>query len=126
MDVPGAHRVSDLEARGAGRRPVEMRVNRCFRIVERQLAVQPDARAQRMAGGNLVLADEAVRDDAALEPQKPALVIGGGKISERWQVFERGAPAIDRPPGICVIRAGYLLLCISSGPSARRGTRAVT
>ena len=35
--------------------------------------------------------------DAALEPQEPALIIRGGEIGERRQVFERGTPAVDRP-----------------------------
>src|SRR5579872_335170 len=53
-----------------------------------------------MAGGDLVLADQVEGDAAALEAEKPALVIGGGQIGQRRQVFERGAAAVDRPqPG---------------------------
>src|SRR6516164_5488818 len=97
MDVFGPYCVAYLEARRTRRGPIEMREGHRLRIVECHLAVEPNARPQRAAGGDLVLADQAMRHDAALQTQKPAFVIGGREIGERRQVFERRTPAVDRP-----------------------------
>src|SRR5271166_1087067 len=97
MDILGPHRIAWLETGGRCRRALEGPHPTFLYVIKSQLAVQPDAGPQRAAGGKLVLANETMRNDAALQPKKPALVIGGSEIGEWRQIFERGAPAVDRP-----------------------------
>src|SRR5271155_4624222 len=64
-----------------------------------RFSVQPDPGPQRPARGELVVAYQAMLDENAFQRFAPALVIGGGEIAQRRQIFLRGAKGVERPQG---------------------------
>ena len=93
-----------------------------LRVIQCQLAVQPDAGTQHAAGGDLVLADKTVSHDLSLQRAKPALIVRGREIGQRRQEFLRGAERVDRPYACSAHRA---LQCSHPGLPSRMEQRFV-
>jgi hypothetical protein len=66
VDIPGPHGLTCLEPRRSGRRTFEGRYPTLIYVVEGQLAVQPNAGTQHSTDGELVFANETMRDCQAL------------------------------------------------------------
>src|SRR5579862_3827465 len=98
MDVLGAHAVAGLEAgRGFGR-AAERTARQCVRhLGGGELAFERLARAQRMAGFDLIGVGQAELDHEVFQPHRPFAVIGAGQINVRRQLLDAEAGLVDGP-----------------------------
>src|SRR5262249_17814550 len=105
MDVLGAHTISRPETGRGLCLPVERAARHPFLAildqVRRELARERLAAAQCVARRKLVRTGVTALDEVALHGQRPALVIGRGKIGAWRELLLREAGRIDGPrPGI--------------------------
>src|SRR3984957_4952025 len=98
VNVFGAHAVAGLEAgRGFGRAAERAARQRVGHVGGGELALERLARAQSMAGFDLIGAGQAELDDEVFQPHRPFPVIGAGQINVRRQALDAEAGLVDGP-----------------------------